>query len=248
MMAALGFDAHTHLDFPAMDSCREEMIAAALDVGVGGWAIAGADPSLWERVVNMGRQYKCPISLGIHPWWSTRDDVALEEALNALKTVQISAVGEIGLDYSKSISDDARQSQLSLFEEQMEIAYSRNLPVVLHCVKSFEPMMRIVEAHDGCTGMIHDFGGSTQMVKRAVSAGLLLSMGPRVLRSERLRRLSAAIPLESLLIETDAPERGFTMTQLPAVAAAIGEARGITGQEVLGITGRNGRGFFGFKS
>lgn len=244
-MAALGFDAHTHLDFPALDNCREEHISDARAVGVGGWAIAGADPSLWERVVTMGRQYNCPISLGVHPWWSTRDDAVLEGALNALETVQIRAVGEIGLDYAKSISVQARQRQLSLFEAQVEVACSRTLPAVLHCVKAFEPMMRIVKAHDGFTGMIHDFGGSTQMVNRAISAGLLLSIGPRVLRSERLLRMSAAIPLESLLIETDAPERGFTMTQLPEVAAAIGKERGISGQEVLEITGRNGRGFFG---
>ena len=244
-MTALGFDAHTHLDFPALDNHRTEQISAALKLGVGGWVIAGADPSLWERVVNIGRQFNCPISLGIHPWWSTENETVLNRALTALQTAKVSAVGEIGLDYSKSIPDDAWRKQLLLFETQVKIARARKLPVVLHCVKAFEPMMQVVETHGGCAGMIHDFGGSPQMAKRATRAGLLVSIGPRVLRSERLLQSSMTIPLESLLIETDAPERGFMITQLPEVARVIGEARGITGQEVLETIGRNGRDLFG---
>ncbi len=136
-----------------------------------------------------------PASVGIHPWDAAGADAdSLCEALGRAQ-----AVGEIGLDY---LHPD-REAQRRLFEQQLELAETAGMPVVLHCVKAFEPMMTLLGRFRLRAVIFHGFIGSPQQAARAVAAGYYLSFGPRSLRSPRTVQALATVPSERLFLETD---------------------------------------------
>ncbi len=136
-----------------------------------------------------------PASVGIHPWDAAGADAdSLCEALGRTQ-----AVGEIGLDY---LHPD-REAQRRLFEQQLELAETAGKPVVLHCVKAFEPMMTLLGRFRLRAVIFHGFIGSPQQAARAVAAGYYLSFGPRSLRSPRTVQALATVPSERLFLETD---------------------------------------------
>lgn len=136
-----------------------------------------------------------PASVGIHPWDAAGADAdSLCEALGRAQ-----AVGEIGLDY---LHPD-REAQRRLFEQQLELAETAGMPVVLHCVKAFEPMMTLLGRFRLHAVIFHGFIGSPQQAARAVAAGYYLSFGPRSLRSPRTVQALATVPSERLFLETD---------------------------------------------
>lgn len=136
-----------------------------------------------------------PASVGIHPWDAAGADAdSLCEALGRAQ-----AVGEIGLDY---LHPD-REAQRRLFEQQLELAETAGMPVVLHCVKAFEPMMTLLGGFRLRAVIFHGFIGSPQQAARAVAAGYYLSFGPRSLRSPRTVQALATVPSERLFLETD---------------------------------------------
>ena len=136
-----------------------------------------------------------PASVGIHPWDAAGADAdSLCEALGRAQ-----AVGEIGLDY---LHPD-REAQRRLFEQQLELADTAGKPVVLHCVKAFEPMMTLLGRFRLRAVIFHGFIGSPQQAARAVAAGYYLSFGPRSLRSPRTVQALATVPSERLFLETD---------------------------------------------
>mgnify|MGYP000641626004 CR=1 FL=1 len=136
-----------------------------------------------------------PASVGIHPWDAAGADA--ESLCEALGRAQ--AVGEIGLDY---LHPD-REAQRRLFEQQLELAETAGMPVVLHCVKAFEPMMTLLGRFRLRAVIFHGFIGSPQQAARAVAAGYYLSFGPRSLRSPRTVQALATVPSERLFLETD---------------------------------------------
>jgi len=136
-----------------------------------------------------------PAAVGIHPW--TADGAALESVRRGIGHAQ--AVGEIGLDY---LHPD-RDAQLRLFERQLQLAEAAGKPVVLHCVRAFEPTMTLLARFRLHAVIFHGFIGSPQQAARAVAAGYYLSFGPRSLRSPRTVQALRATPLQRLFLETD---------------------------------------------
>ncbi len=137
-------------------------------------------------------------SLGIHPWQIGQIDV--QAALREVGTAPVSAIGEIGLDYSRPIP---RPFQAEVFEAQLGIARERHLPVILHCVRAFEPMMTILGKYTMRAVIFHGFTGSRQQAARATEAGYYLSFGERSLGSPKTVEAMNSIPLSNLFFETD---------------------------------------------
>ncbi len=135
-------------------------------------------------------------SVGIHPWdaeqWRSR---AVE-----LNTCGAQAVGEIGLDYACEVDP---QIQLRVFVEQLEIAQREQLPVVLHCVRAFEPTMKLLAQQSLPAVIFHGFIGSPQQGKQAVDRGYFLSFGAKSLRSPKTVELIRTMPPERLFLESD---------------------------------------------
>ena len=136
-----------------------------------------------------------PTSVGIHPWDAARGDLAaVRECIG-----EVQAIGEIGLDY---LHPD-RESQMKVFEQQLQLAEAAGKPVVVHCVKAFEPAMALLKRFRLRAVVFHGFIGSPEQAARAVAKGYCLSFGLRSFASPRTVRALQSIPLERLFLETD---------------------------------------------
>lgn len=133
---------------------------------------------------------------GVHPWSAEEADPDHLPALG----IGIQAIGEIGLDYARPVD---RSRQEKLFRAQLVRAEELRLPVVLHCVRAFEPTMRILEGFTLPAVIFHGFIGSSQQAARATAQGYYLSFGRRSLASPKTREALRSTPPDRIFLETD---------------------------------------------
>ena len=159
-----------------------------------------------------------PQAVGIHPWMAEKE--AFDEAIfdNAV------AIGEIGLDFA---CDVYRDTQERVFRAQLAQAEKRNLPVILHCVRAFEPTMKILAEYRLRAVIFHGFIGSVQQAKRAIDAGHYLSFGPNAFRSPKTIAALQSTPDDRLFAETD--DSG---EMIENVYSKIAQTRGISVKEL----------------
>jgi len=185
---------------------------------------------------------------GLHPVYTDRHEDADLERLDAwLEEHPAVALGEIWLDYY--IEDADRERQRALFEAQLGIAERRSLPVLLHVRKAHDEVLSLLRRHALPGGIAHAFNGSLQQAERYIALGFRLGFGGMLThpRSRHLRMLASRLPLEALVLETDAPDltgarhRGQRNEPawLPEVAEVLAELRGITVEEVATVTTTN---------
>jgi TatD DNase family protein len=200
-------DSHCHLDDPSFDSDRLQVIDFAQQYGVKIQIIPAVDVISWERIKKICNQFKNLYgAYGLHPCYAHQpaDISALESWLSREKSV---AVGECGLDYF--IPDADRAQQQWFFERQLSIAQTVDLPVILHARRSVDDVIKNINKFKNLRGVVHSFVGSEQQAKRLIDRGFLLGFGGTITypRANRLRRLIQTLPLESILLETDAPDQ-----------------------------------------
>lgn len=164
---------------------------------------------------------------GVHPWDADKEDVSTIVPL--LGGVQ--AVGETGLDFVRGAD---RETQLAAFRAQLALARERQMPVVLHCVKAFEPVMRELAACPPRAVIFHGFIGSPEQARRAVGKGYYLSFGQRAFASPKTLESLRETPLPQLFLETD--ESDLPIEEIYARAAA---AKGIALEELKRATLEN---------
>ena len=136
-----------------------------------------------------------PQGVGVHPWRALCDTLPTKEEF-----VTADLIGEIGLDYACEV-EHCRQEEV--FRAQLTIAEELQKPVVLHCVRAFEPTMKIVSEYNLKSVIFHGFIGSTQQASRAVDAGYFLSFGPSTSRSPKTIEALRNTPLNRIFIESD---------------------------------------------
>ncbi len=166
-------------------------------------------------------------TVGIHPWHSLDADLSAVEATIATAD----AVGEIGLDFA---CDAPREVQIALFRAQLALAERHEKAVVLHCVRAFEEVMKIVAEYRLRAVIFHGFVGSKEQVQRAVAQGYYLSFGERTFRSPKTIEALRSTQLSSLFIETDE-----STTPIEEIYAQIAKLRGISVTDLLSATEAN---------
>ena len=166
-------------------------------------------------------------TVGIHPWHANFGDIAEVERLASL----VDAVGEIGLDYACDVS---REEQTTVFRAQLTLAERLEKPVVLHCVRAFEDVMKIVGNYHLKAVIFHGFIGSTEQAQRAVNQGYYLSFGERTFRSTKSIEALRTTPLSQLFVESDE-----STTPIEEIYAKIAELRGVEVSELLKATEAN---------
>ena len=210
----MALDAHTHLDLAAFDADRDEVVARAHAAGVRGWVIAGADPDRWDDVQHTAAATGGVWVLGVHPWWiPDLDDPALARHLEALAARPTPhGIGETGLDHARARTLAARTRQADAFVAHLDLARDRDVPVVLHDVRATTTLLGLLSAHPlpGAGGMVHAWQAPAEHVRRAVDLGLHLSFGSGLFRSRHAQAAIRHVPLDRLLIETDAPDQPVT--------------------------------------
>jgi len=225
------FDAHAHL---------EEAPPAARSLGISGWILPGvsAERDAASAALAAGDS-RLVAAAGLHPWYLPELD-ELDAELSALwarvQAGSVCAVGETGLDKGRRAGP--KETQLSAFRRQLEMASEASLPLILHVVRSHGLCLQEIAAADShLRGMVHDFQGPVEMVGPWVKAGFLLSVSPRGRgREEVIRR----IPDEHLLLETD--DEGWQ--QLPELCAWVAELRRVAVDDLAACTESNARRLF----
>jgi TatD DNase family protein len=205
-------DSHCHLDSAEFDADRDEVIQRALEAGVDHMVAIGTGngPPDLEAGVRLADKYPAfYATVGVHPHDAAKatpgDLRRLEQLLSHSKTV---AVGEIGLDYHYDFSP--RDTQKSIFVEQMAIAAAARKPIVIHTREAWDDTLALIEQHwapSGLPGIMHCFSGGPAEAQRALALGFYLSFGGIVTFPKALDVQAAArdAPADRILIETDAP-------------------------------------------
>ena len=201
-------DTHCHLDVDAFDPDRDEVLTRSRAAGVGGFVVPAVDAVSWPGLRALCAAHAdLYAAYGLHPVFTARhadaDIAALETELAAGDVV---AVGEIGLDFF--VSDIDRDRQQVLFEAQLAIARAAGLPVVLHVRKAHDDVLAALRRVRVPGGIVHAFNGSLQQAGQYLELGFCLGFGGMLTydHSRRLHALAKELPVEALVLETDAPD------------------------------------------
>lgn len=254
-------DTHNHLDFPDFDADRPALLERCRALGVERQVLLGVFRENWERVVQLAEQHgELYAALGLHPIYLQQHRPQhlqeLREQLQRLKGhPKLCAVGEIGLDYYVEELD--RDAQQALFEEQLRIAIDFELPVLLHVRRSHAAVIATLKRlRVPRRGIVHAFAGSREEAREYLKLGFRLGLGgaPTWPQANRLRKVVAELPLESMVLETDAPDMAPSMypgqrnspEHLPAICEALAELRGVSPEELAAASTQNAREVFGW--
>ncbi len=248
-------DTHCHLDVEDFDPDRDVVMARARAAGVSAIVVPAIHAAGWPGLLALcaGAPDLYP-ALGLHPIYlpqhRDKDLAALERAIADVRPL---AVGEIGLDYFVRELDRERQQRL--FEAQLSVAAAARLPVLLHVRKAHDQALTVLQRIPVSGGIAHAFSGSLQQAQRYIDLGFKLGFGGMLTfeRSRKLRTLARDLPLEAIVLETDAPDltvaahRGERNSPeyLPDVLAALAEVRQEDPAVVAAQTTRNARDLLG---
>lgn len=204
------FDAHNHLQDERFGGRQIELLADCRKVGLHRMVVNGACESDWSDVLALAQSHAEVIpSFGYHPWYLNERTPEWRENLISYLDAAPSAVGEIGLDRWKP--DLSYDGQEEVFIAQLRLAAERELPVSIHCLQAWGRMYEILkhEPRPRCGFLLHSYGGSAEMIKSFVALGAYFSLPGYYAheRKQRQRETFHQIPLDRLLIETDAPDQ-----------------------------------------
>ena len=245
------FDTHAHLNDPAFDPDREQLMNGLAAKGVGFVMNAGCSLESSRDIVNMTAKYPWLYgSVGSHPDSANEvNEEVIEEYRKLCQNEKIKAIGEIGLDYY--YEDIPRDVQQKAFRMQMALAKELDMPVIVHEREAHDDGMRIVKEFPGVTGVFHCYSGSAEMARQLVKMGWYIGF-TGVLTFKNARKAvetAASIPLDRIVIETDCPfmapepfrgkrnDPGY----LYRMAERLAEIRGITPEEAAIATTENAK-------
>ena len=202
-------DSHCHIDFEVFDPDRDQVLKDASNAGINKIIVPGVKRDSWSKIRDCCAQYpQLYPCYGLHPYFinqhNEQDLQALSSWVAENKTI---AIGECGLDYFLKQLD--KEKQQFYFEQQLELAMERQLPVIIHARKSTEDVIKAIKQRPGLRGMIHSYSGSYEQALQLIELGFYLSFGEPVTyeNSSRLRKTVQSLPLQNILLETDAPDQ-----------------------------------------
>ncbi|HMW77169.1 MAG TPA: TatD family hydrolase, partial [Rhodocyclaceae bacterium] len=201
-------DTHCHLDAREFDKDRSDLVAAANRAGVAEIVVPGVSAADFARLRDCCRAYAgCHPAYGLHPLYVRE---AAPEDLDVLRDWLVSehpvAVGEIGLDCYLPDLDLPRQE--FFFVQQLKLAREFSLPVILHVRRAVDHVLKHLRRIEVPGGIAHAFNGSRQQAETFLALGFKLGFGGSMTYagSTRIRTLAATLPLDAIVLETDAPD------------------------------------------
>lgn len=248
-------DTHCHLDAAEFNPDRDVVASAAMQCGVSGIVVPAVARNNFDDVIALSKLHKhCAYALGIHPMYiDTAEPTDLEVLERYVRDYAPVAIGEIGLDYFLSNPRDnpdniARQKHF--FVAQLKIAQQYQLPVILHVRGAIDDILKELRKCKLSGGIAHAFNGSLQQAEQFIALGFKLGFGGAMTydRALHIRELAKKLPLEAIVLETDAPDippewvgktgRNSPL-ELPKIAQVLADLRQVEIAQVLDITGSN---------
>jgi TatD DNase family protein len=259
-------DSHIHLHDYEPGTDIREIVRAAAEAGVTRLVCNGTSEESWKEIVEFAESNTQVVPcFGIHPWFIERCSEGWESRLDGLIERMRCGVGEIGLDRLREPCD--RTAQESAFRTQLRIARKHDRPAMIHCVRAWGWMMDVLmsELRLPSGFLMHSYGGSADLVKPLAQMGAYFSFSGKVLSGnfERARLAIRAVPMDRLLVETDAPcmippeefrphpLRSSTGDEynhpanLPSIVAGIAAFLEVPAEDLREILLENSRTFFG---
>jgi len=265
-------DSHAHLDSPRYSDDRDALLARAWEAGVRTILSIGIGdgPDTMHQALDLTREYANRLntpaiyaSAGVHPHEAQlADETAYTKLDDLLDEAEVIACGEIGLDYYYDRSP--REVQKAVFMRQMEVAAAHRKPIIIHCrpsdnsTNAWDDTLAMIESEWSPTalgGILHCFTGEWTHARRAMDLGFMISFAGNITfpKAQPIRDVLAQVPLDRVLIETDAPflapvpNRGKRNEPawVAEVAAKVAEVKSIAPDEVALRTTENFHRFFG---
>lgn len=251
-------DTHCHIDEAAFDADREEVIARQQESGVEAMIVPGVNVASIETVLQVCHAHPgyCYPALGLHPedvkdnW---REQLTIVERAIRENGNELVAIGEIGLDYYWDKT--YKEAQQIVLRQQMELAKELDLPVILHNRESTEDILRIAKEVGG-RGVFHCFNGSRETAQQILDLGFYLGIGGVLtFKNSKLAEKLEIVPLDRLLLETDAPymapvphrgERNESRLMV-YVVDKLAEVYNCSKEAIIEATNTNARQLFGIK-
>ena len=250
------FDSHAHYDSRQFDEDRDEVLSSLKDKNVSLVLNAGCDIESSKMAIELAEKYDfLYAAAGVHPGHiEAAKDGYIDELKELSKHEKCVAIGEIGLDYY--YGKDEKERQKVVFDEQLSLAESLGLPVVIHEREAYADAISILKKHN-VKGVMHAFSGNKVTLKEVLDLGLYIGVGGMLTFKNNVKTVEMCphIPLDRLLIETDTPYlapvpvRGKRndSANLIYVAEKIAELMGITKEEVLEASLENAKRLFSIK-
>ena len=250
-------DSHCHLTYEPLAVQIEGVLERARGAGVEGMITIGTslnDARLAVELCKQRPQVRCAI--GIHPHHAAEArDGDVEELRELAKNPEVLALGEMGLDYHYDFSP--RERQREIFLRQLELAREARRAIVIHCREAIEDCLKILKDFGQVPAVFHCFTGSREEARKILDRGYLLGFTGVVTfkKSEEVREVVREMPLDRMLLETDAPYLApepmrRRKVNEPALvvhtAAAIAKIKGTRVEEVGEVTAENAKKFFGW--
>ncbi len=254
-MAATIFDSHAHYDASAFQDDRHELLASLPGKNVSGILNAASDLASSRTGIALAEKYPYIwAAVGLHPEEAADAPASqLEEFRQLYAHERVVAIGEIGLDYHYE-DTCPRAVQQEWFHRQLALAVGLGAPVIVHDREAHEDILTALRTYRPA-GVVHCFSGSVEMMREVVGLGMYIGLGGAVTfkNARRPVEVAAAVPLDRLLLETDAPYmspvpfRGkrCDSSLIAYTAARIAEIRGMAVSDLLVATEQNARRLFG---
>ncbi len=250
-------DTHTHLYIEAFENDRREVVERAIEMGVERFFIPAIDSSYTESMLELERDFPEHVFLmaGLHPTHVKEDyREELDHVEGLLSRGKYYAVGEIGIDlyWDKTYFEQQRQA----FIHQIRLALKYNLPIVIHCRESFAEIIEVLDevAEPALRGIFHCFTGTLEEAHMAIDRNMKLGIGGVVtFKNGRIDQFLDQIPMENIVLETDAPylaptpfrgkrnESAYILNVLDKLVEIYGSSR----EEIARITTENSKEVFG---
>jgi TatD DNase family protein len=250
-------DTHTHLYSDAFENDQEVMIQRAIDLGIERFFIPAIDSETTQAMYDLKTRYpeQMHLMMGLHPT-SVKENFKeeLRHVEEQLEKHSFIAIGEIGIDLYWDKSTLSIQQEA--FKHQIRLAKTHQLPIVIHCRDAFDEIFEVLDTEndDDLFGIFHCFTGTLQQAKQAISYGMKLGIGGVVtFKNGKIDQFLDQIPLEHIVLETDAPyltptpHRGKRneSSYLQLIASKVAEIYGKSLEEIATITTQNSKNVFG---
>ncbi|GFE59610.1 TatD family hydrolase [Geobacter sp. AOG2] len=200
-------DTHCHLDLAPLITHLPQVLARAHKAGVQRFVVPGVHPDGWSRIMTLAAvHHEIVPAVGVHPMYAALADDGVLTTLAGAATGS-AAIGEIGLDPAYPVPLEIQEMA---FRQQLRLAVSQSLPVLVHCRRAFQRTLQILreEKADNVGGIMHAFSGSPEMAREFIRLGFAIALSGTLTWRGAVRppRLAREIPLEHLVLETDAPD------------------------------------------
>ena len=254
-------DTHTHLDFPDFDADRDAVLERCRALGVEKLVVLGVYQANWQRLWDLvQKEDGLHAAFGLHPiYLQQHRPEHLTELRGWLERLaghpKLCALGEFGLDWFVEGLD--RERQQALFEAQLALAAEFALPALLHVRRAHAATIATLKRYRlPRGGIVHAFAGSAEEAREYLKLGFRLGLGCAATwpQANRLRKVVAQLPLEAIVLETDAPDMAPSMhagrrnspEYLAEICAVLAGLRGIAAEELATASSRNARELFGW--